>query len=71
MLEPSDLIREAILSTLPRIPEESLSRMVEKLIQQGVETEEDLQYVREEDIQEFMKPIQCRKLLDAWKYKGN
>lgn len=71
MLEPSDLLREAILSTLPRIPEESLRHMVEKLIQQGVETEEDLQYVREEDIQEFMKPIQCRKLLDAWKYKGN
>ncbi|XP_036973995.1 uncharacterized protein LOC119030475 isoform X2 [Acanthopagrus latus] len=69
MLEPSDLLREAILSTLPRIPEESLRHMVEKLIQQGVETEEDLQYVREEDIQEFMKPIQCRKLLDAWKYK--
>lgn len=71
MLEPSDLIREAILSTLPKIPVKSLSCMVEKLIQQGVETEEDLQYVREDDIQEFMKPIQCRKLLDAWKCKGN
>uniref|UniRef100_A0A672HZP7 Uncharacterized protein n=1 Tax=Salarias fasciatus TaxID=181472 RepID=A0A672HZP7_SALFA len=39
-----------------------LNRMVEKLVQQGVETEEDL-YVTEEDIGEFMKPIQCRKLL--------
>lgn len=45
MLEPSDLIREAILSTLPKIPVKSLSCMVEKLIQQGVETEDDLQYV--------------------------
>lgn len=71
MLEPSDLIRDAILSALPSIPVEALGRMVEKLIQQGVEAEEDLQYVREQDIEEFMKPIQCRKLLDAWKHKGN
>lgn len=71
MLEPSDLIREAILSTLPKIPVKSLSCMVEKLIQQGVETEDDLQYVTEDDIKEFMKPIQCRRLLDAWKCQGN
>ncbi|KAK0155310.1 Sterile alpha motif domain-containing protein 3 [Merluccius polli] len=69
MLEPSDLIRENILSALPSLPVESLGCMVEKLIQQGVETEEDLQYVREQDIEEFLKPIQCRKLLDAWKHK--
>lgn len=71
MLEPSDLIREGILSILPSIPGESLGRMVEKLIEQGVETEEDLQYVREQDIKEFVKPIQCRKLLFAWKHKDN
>lgn len=70
MLEPSDVIREGILSALPSITVESLGCMVEKLIQQGVETEEDLQYVREQDIEEFIKPIQCRKLLDAWKHKG-
>lgn len=70
MLEPSDLIRECILSTLPSITIESLSAMVDKLLQQGVDTEEDLQYVREQDIEEFIKPIQCRKLLDAWKSKG-
>ncbi|XP_029907498.1 uncharacterized protein LOC115359266 [Myripristis murdjan] len=69
MLEPSDVIREGILSALPSIPVESLGCMVEKLIQQGVETEEDLQYVREQDIEEFIKPIQCRKLLDTWKHK--
>lgn len=70
MLEPSDLIRENILSALPSLPIESLGHIVEKLIQQGVETEEDLQFVREQDIEEFMKPIQCRKILDAWKGKG-
>ncbi|KAJ8364568.1 hypothetical protein SKAU_G00133990 [Synaphobranchus kaupii] len=71
MLEPSDMIREVILSTLPSIPEESLGRMVAKLIHQGAETEEDLQYVREQVIEEFIRPIQCRKRLDAWKHKEN
>uniref|UniRef100_A0A3Q2CQ11 Si:ch211-111e20.1 n=1 Tax=Cyprinodon variegatus TaxID=28743 RepID=A0A3Q2CQ11_CYPVA len=70
MLEPCDVIREAIVSALPSIPVESLGRMMEKLIQQGVETEEDLQYVREQDIEDFIKPIQCRKLLASWKRKS-
>lgn len=65
------MIRKAIVSALPSIPVESLGRMMERLIQQGVEKEEDLQFVREQDIEEFIKPIQCRKLLAAWKSKGN
>ncbi|KAM3613074.1 uncharacterized protein V6R79_019711 [Siganus canaliculatus] len=59
----------AISSTLPSFPEASLDCMVEKLIE-GVETEEDLQYVRERNIEEFMRPIQCRKRLEAWRRKG-
>lgn len=71
MQQPTDMMREAIFSTLPSIPAASLDSIVEKLIQQGVETEDDLQYVREQDIEEFMRPIQCRRLLNAWKRKGN
>lgn len=70
MLEPNHLIREDILSILPSIPGESVNRIVEKLVQQGIETQEDLYYVREEDTEEFLKAIQCQKFLDAWKHRG-
>ncbi|XP_032365428.1 uncharacterized protein LOC116680827 [Etheostoma spectabile] len=69
MLDPSALIRESILCTLPSIAPESLQNVIEKLMQQGVDSREDLQYVREQDMEEFIRPIQCRKLLEAWKPK--
>ncbi|XP_037643652.1 uncharacterized protein LOC119498678 [Sebastes umbrosus] len=37
----------------------------------GVERREDLKYVREEDMVEFIRPIQCRKLLDCWKSQAH
>ncbi|GAA6094790.1 sterile alpha motif domain-containing protein 3, partial [Tachysurus ichikawai] len=33
----------------------------------AIETKDDLRYVKEEDLMEFLRPIQCRKLLNAWK----
>ncbi|KAJ8403938.1 hypothetical protein AAFF_G00342880 [Aldrovandia affinis] len=67
MSELAVVIREAILTVLPTVPEEPLDLIVGKLLSQGVETTEDLIHVREEDILEFLQPIQCRKLLTAWK----
>ncbi|KAF7648241.1 hypothetical protein LDENG_00160070 [Lucifuga dentata] len=60
-------IREIIQATLPSLPEEKIKLLVEKLTLQGVESREDLKYVREEDMVDFIRPIQCRKLLDSWK----
>ena len=67
MSELTSLIKEAIVSVLPNLPEETLCQMVEKLIGQGLESTDDLAFVREEDILEFVRPIQCRKLLAVWK----
>ncbi|KAF5890601.1 Interferon-induced 44, partial [Clarias magur] len=69
----SDVIRcikEEVTSVLPSLPEDTLNLLVEKVFNQGVESKEDLQYVKEEDIAELIRPIQCRKLLKAWSAHG-
>ncbi|KAL6466696.1 hypothetical protein MHYP_G00245000 [Metynnis hypsauchen] len=59
-------IRQAILSVLPSLPEQTLSSLLEKLVSTGVECKSDLKLIKEEDLQELLRPIQCRKLLQAW-----
>ncbi|XP_041839467.1 uncharacterized protein LOC121638641 [Melanotaenia boesemani] len=69
--DTSAWIREIIQATLPSLPEEKIYLLVEKLRMQGVESREDLMYVQEEDMVDFIRPIQCRKLLDCWKLKDS
>jgi len=64
-------VREIIQATLPSLDEEKIKLLVEKLLLQGVESRQDLKYVREEDMVDIIRPIQCRKLLDCWKLQGN
>ncbi|KAL7883034.1 hypothetical protein SRHO_G00006920 [Serrasalmus rhombeus] len=59
-------IRQAILSVLPSLPEQTLSSLLEKLVSTGVECKSDLKLIKEEDLQELLRPIQCCKLLQAW-----
>lgn len=68
--DPDAVIKDAIVSVLPVISGETVSLIVEKLKSLGVEKKEDLKFVREEDIVELIRPIQCRKLLNAWKTEG-
>uniref|UniRef100_A0A8C4TBA5 Uncharacterized protein n=1 Tax=Erpetoichthys calabaricus TaxID=27687 RepID=A0A8C4TBA5_ERPCA len=70
MSDLQEEIKQTILSVISSLPEEPLNQLVEKLIGLGVESFEDLMYVKEEDILEFIQPIQCRKLLNAWKHHG-
>lgn len=63
-------IRLTISSSLPGISDETLQKCIHGLSAIGVETKDDLQYVKEEDLMEFLRPIQCRKLLNAWKNEG-
>lgn len=65
-----DFIKDEILSALPTLQEPVLMAVVEKLVEAGVEEEHDLQYVQESDLTVFLKPIQSRKLMSAWKAKG-
>ncbi|KAL7833685.1 hypothetical protein AOLI_G00286450 [Acnodon oligacanthus] len=52
------------------LSEETLKKLVDGLVAVGVETQANLQFVKEEDLLEHLKPIQCRKLLNAWKCEG-
>lgn len=58
------MIEDAILSVLPNLPKETVLKIFEKLTSQGLESKEDLAFVREEEI---LRPIQCCKLLTGWK----
>uniref|UniRef100_A0A3B1KH65 Uncharacterized protein n=1 Tax=Astyanax mexicanus TaxID=7994 RepID=A0A3B1KH65_ASTMX len=59
-------VSAAILAVLPNLQEQTLSSLLEKLASIGVECKSDLRLVKEEDLQEYLRPIQCRKLLQAW-----
>lgn len=63
-------VKEAIVAVLPGLPEQTMSFLMEKLVAIGVECKSDLKLIKEEDLQEYLRPIQCRKLLQAWS-KGN
>ncbi|KAL6486234.1 hypothetical protein MHYP_G00056260 [Metynnis hypsauchen] len=62
----AEVIRQAILSVLPSLTEQTLSSLLEKLVSTGVECKSDLKLIKEEDLQELLRLIQCRKLLQAW-----
>lgn len=63
-------LKDAVLLVLPSLSPDVTNQLVEKLMDQGVEGLDDLTYVKEEDISEFLRPIQSRKLLSAWKHQG-
>lgn len=48
----------------------AMHHSVEKRMKQGVESRDDLKFVKEEDMVELIWPIQCRELLDCWKSQG-
>ncbi|XP_036416694.1 uncharacterized protein LOC118800543 [Colossoma macropomum] len=60
-------LKQVVCSTLPGLSEETLKKLVDGVVAVGVETQADLQFVKEEDLLEHLKPIQCRRLLNAWK----
>ncbi|KAL7888654.1 hypothetical protein AOLI_G00036280 [Acnodon oligacanthus] len=62
----SQEIRQAILSVLPSLRKQTLSSLLEKLVSTGVECKSDLKLIKEEDLQELLRPIQCHKLLQVW-----
>eukprot|EP00063_Salmo_salar_P037172 XP_014012007.1 PREDICTED: uncharacterized protein LOC106578010 isoform X2 [Salmo salar] len=70
MTELGEEIREAVLSVLPYLPEQTLSSLQDKLASVGIEGKPDLQFLKEEALQDHIRPIQCQKLLNAWRFEG-
>lgn len=66
----SQEVKDAILKVLPSLAAETLALLLDKLDSIGVEVTSDLQYVKEEDLTEHLRPIDCRKLLGAWRTDG-
>ena len=71
MASVEELVKESVVSVLPSLPSTTLESVVHSLLESGVEEQGDLQYVEEADLTAHLKPIQCRKLLVAWKPAGN
>lgn len=66
-----DSIYDAVTAVLPRLDEERLQKLVERLVVHvGMEEAEDLQYVKEEDVNDLLTPFQCRKFLDVFQRRG-
>ncbi len=63
-------IKVAICSSLPGLSDETLQKLIHGLTAIGVKIKADLIYVKEGDLMEYLRPIQCRKLLNAWKNEG-
>lgn len=67
---PSTIV-DSITSVIPTLDEDRLGALVERLLLGvGVESVDDLQYVTLEDMQDILTPLQCRRLLEAFKKKG-
>ncbi|KAH9492863.1 hypothetical protein Btru_024882 [Bulinus truncatus] len=52
-----------VKSALPTLKDEALANVVQRLIECGVEGQDDLMYIHETDLVGILKPVQCRKLL--------
>lgn len=61
-----DELRRIILRALPTIDENVQQLLTDKLFSSGVDSKEDLKYVRQEDLAD-LPVIHQRKLLDAFK----
>lgn len=66
-----EAIVDAIAAALPRLDEDRLTLLVERLLLVvGIEEIADLSYVTEDDIQDLLTPLQSCKLIDAFQRRG-
>jgi len=57
---------DSIALVLPNLSAETISIVLAKLVDTGVEKLEDLQHVEQQDLVPLLKPIQARELLSSW-----
>jgi hypothetical protein len=55
-----------IVSVLPNLAADAINNVVAKLDDIGIEIVDDLQHVEQQDLVPLLKPIQARKIMDAW-----
>lgn len=62
-------IQSAISDALPSLPLALANGVLDQLVDVGVESVGDLRFVTEDDLS-MLKPIQRRRLIDAWSTAG-
>lgn len=60
-------LREIILKALPSNNEDTTQLLIDRLVDSGLESKDDLQFVQQEDISDILPTIKLRKLLNAFK----
>ncbi|KAK0136382.1 hypothetical protein N1851_016150 [Merluccius polli] len=65
-----DDIKEAVLSFLPGLSDETLTSLLEIFGELGVESRGDLSFIQEKDLERCLRPIHCRRLLNGIKNDG-
>jgi len=66
-----ETIVDSITVVLPNLDEARMKSLVERLLLVvGVEEVSDLIFVKEDDINDILTPLQCRKLIDGFQRKG-
>lgn len=60
-------LREIILKALPSNNEDTTQLLIDRLVDSGLESKYDLQFVQQEDISDILPTIKLRKLLNAFK----
>lgn len=71
MIAASEDIGKAVLAALPGLPTDTLASLMTGLESLGVQSMEDLFYLREDDLLIYLRPVQCRRLICAFTPKGN
>ena len=62
--------KASIRKILPSLEPDVLEVIMGHFMSIGVESESDLSLIKESDLEQFLKPIQRRKLLSRWEAKG-
>ncbi len=71
MTAASEEISKAVLAALPGLPPDALASLMTGLESLGVQSTEDLCYLKEDDLLIYLRPVQCRRLICAFTPKGN
>lgn len=60
-------LRKIILKALPSNDENITQHLIDRILDSGLESTDDLKFVQQEDISDILPTIKLRKLLNAFK----
>lgn len=63
-------MRHLIIETFEKLEHDGVQNIIQGLAAAGLEKYEDFDYITETDLKDYLKPIQFRKLMRAFKSAG-